>query len=151
MGSSDRAKSSIDRVDELLEAPCWVVDLLPERVPADGPGQFFEVERWWMDGSHAIEVRSRFLDFLLRLNCYHDFLAVRADKDDVLNPSPKRLTKWVLRDRGMLNFILEDAGALVSVPSQSTYISLHNPSPELLDQARAIAAASRLFVWQPEQ
>ena len=35
-------------IDELLQAPYWIVDILPEQVPADGPGQYFAVERYYL-------------------------------------------------------------------------------------------------------
>ena len=34
------------RVEALLEKPCWVLDFLPQRVPADSPGQYFAVEAY---------------------------------------------------------------------------------------------------------
>ena len=31
-------------VDELLQTPCWIIDILPGQVPKDSPGQYFAVE-----------------------------------------------------------------------------------------------------------
>ena len=33
-------------MEELLQKPCWVIDFLPEQVPADAAGQFFAVEEY---------------------------------------------------------------------------------------------------------
>ena len=141
-----------ERVEELLERPYWVVDLLPRQVPADTPGQFFAVERWLLSGSRGTSVRQRFADVLLGLNCYHDLLFIRDDETEGrLNPSPKKLTKWILRDRGMINVLVEREGALVSVPAMSTCMTVYNPSPGLLDELRLLASAAGLFVWQPPQ
>ena len=34
-------------VDELLQCPYWVIDILPSQVPKDSPGQYFAVEEDW--------------------------------------------------------------------------------------------------------
>ena len=33
-------------IDELLQLPCWNIDILPEQVPKDSPGQYFAVEKY---------------------------------------------------------------------------------------------------------
>ena len=37
-----------DMMGELLEGPYWIVDILPEQVPADAAGQYFAVERYFL-------------------------------------------------------------------------------------------------------
>ena len=32
-----------EKVERLLEVPCWVIDLLPRQVPQEGARQFFAV------------------------------------------------------------------------------------------------------------
>ena len=31
--------SKCDKIDKLLETPCYIIDVLPERVPGDSGGQ----------------------------------------------------------------------------------------------------------------
>ena len=33
-------------IDELLQLPYWNIDILPEQVPKDSPGQYFAVEKY---------------------------------------------------------------------------------------------------------
>ena len=137
-----------DLIETLLEQPCWVIDLLPARVPAEGAGRFFPVEEWYLDASRAGDLRRRFADVLLKLGCYHDLTVVR-DGDDagVRNPAPADLVAWVMADQGTVNVVVDDGAALVAVQSQVTGMALYGPSPELLDLVRALAGASGLFVW----
>ena len=37
-----------DMMGALLEGPYWIVDILPEQVPADAAGQYFAVERYFL-------------------------------------------------------------------------------------------------------
>ena len=46
-------------IDELLQAPYWIVDILPEQVPADGPGQYFAVERYFLRKDRLAAVKEK--------------------------------------------------------------------------------------------
>ena len=144
----DEAPNGTMRIAELLEKPCWVIDLLPCRVPADAGGQFFRIEPKLLKGKR---LRHAFASVLLKLNCYYDFLVFLGESDEhVVNPKPKKLEKWVLRDKDGLTILIPEVEALISVPTDSTYIALHNPTRELLELVRQIATASGLFVWEAQ-
>ena len=36
-------------VDELLETPCWIIDILPERVERGSQGQYFSIEKYYLE------------------------------------------------------------------------------------------------------
>ena len=137
-------------IDGLLETPAWVVDIFPAQVPACAGERYFDAEGWLLLGRRGRKVRQAFADVLVKLGCYHD-LTVYRDTDDkgVRNPSPKKLTKWVTKDKGIVNIVIEGENALVSVPDMSTCMAVHNAGDGLLALVRELAAASGLFVWQP--
>lgn len=144
--SKGKASDETTRIEKLLEQPCWVIDLLPYRVPEDARGQFFSIEPELLKGKR---LRRAFADVLLKLNCYHDFLVFRGESDEyVTNPKPKKLEKWVLRDKEGLTILIPEEDALIAVPTKSTYIALHNPTDEFFELARQVATASGLFVWK---
>ena len=35
-------------IEELLEKPYWIIDILPKRVPKDSPGQYFTIEGFFL-------------------------------------------------------------------------------------------------------
>ena len=37
-----------NRIEELLHSPYWIVDILPAQVPKDSPGQYFAIERYFL-------------------------------------------------------------------------------------------------------
>ncbi len=67
-----------DRMGELLEGPYRIVDILPGQVPADAAGQYFAVERYFLQPERIVPLRRKYAELLLRLNCYHD-MAVSFD------------------------------------------------------------------------
>ena len=44
-------EKGFDPIDVLLEKPFWIVDPLPYQVPAEGEGQFFAVESFFLESS----------------------------------------------------------------------------------------------------
>jgi len=139
-------------IDDLLQKPYWVIDLLPRQVPADAEGQFFAIEHLLLDGPRGTELRHRFASVLLMLNCYYDLTVFRGEREQgKANPRPEKLERWVMRNREHLCVALSSEQALVVVPTDSTCMTLYNPTPSLLDEVRTIASACGLFVWQPDQ
>ena len=143
-------------IERLLEQPYWVIDLLPSQVPENAGGQFFALEKTFLDGLRQLELRYQFVDVLQKLNCYHDFVVYRGESEKgKLNLKPQKLEKWIIRNEEGLNIVLLSANApedaLIAVPTDSTCMTLYGPSPELLEQVKSIATASGLFVWMPPQ
>ena len=137
-------------IEDLLQKPYWVIDLLPHQVPADAEGQFFAVERLFLEGPRGVELRHSFASVLLMLNCYHDLVVFRGESErGKVNPRPEKLEKWVMRNREHLCIALPSEQALIVVPTDSTCMTLYNPMPRLVKEVRTIASACGLFVWQP--
>jgi len=59
-------------IDELLEMPYWVADILPRQVPRDSPGQYFAIERHYLREPQITAIKQRHIDLVLKLNCYYD-------------------------------------------------------------------------------
>ena len=65
-------------IDDYFERPYWIVDILPFQVPADSPGQYFAVEEYYLQKPRWQTLRRKYLEILLKLNCYFD-LQVTTD------------------------------------------------------------------------
>ena len=85
-----------DRMGQLLEGPYWIVDILPEQVDADAAGQYFAVERYFLERSRIVPLRRKYAGILLRLNCYYD-MAVSFDSCATweTNPDPEAFAERV--------------------------------------------------------
>lgn len=140
------------RVEHLLEAPCWVLDLLPWRVQQDSGGQFFAVEKYYLEEPQHGHLCRRFADVVLKLNCYYDLLVNRSPSDEwVKNPEPATLVAWLTESlqHGHLCILIEDEGTLITASGGDLYLTLYNPSQRLLQLVGQLATASGLFLWQP--
>jgi len=60
-----------DPIEELLEKPYWIIDILPKQVPKDSPGQYFAIEDFFLKEQLA-EIKKKHISVILKLNCYMD-------------------------------------------------------------------------------
>ena len=60
-------------IEGYFDRQYWVVDILPKQVPADAPGQYFRVEEYYLETGWLKDIRKKFLNILLKLNCYYCF------------------------------------------------------------------------------
>ena len=129
-------------VEELLEAPYWVVDVLPAQVPEDSPGQYFAVEEYFLEERRLAAIKEKHIGLVLKLNCYR---RLAIDGEAGANPPPEHIA-GAMRER-YLCLMLDDA-MIVSQPDE-LHLTVYNPDAALLELIRAIAAGEGLFVWQP--
>ena len=143
-----------DMMGELLENPYWIVDILPEQVPADSKGQYFAVERYFLQPERLVPLRRRYAEILLRLNCYVD-MAVSFDAcaSWETNPDPEAFSARVagLSGNEFLRAVFAEQNAMIDYDHNDTYLTIYDPDSALLDRVRAMAAAEGLFVWSPPQ
>ena len=135
----------------LLEGSYWIVDILPEQVSADAAGQFFAVERYFLQPERIIPLRRKYAGILLRLNCYHD-MAVSFDSCATweTNPDPEAFAAHVegLSGNEFLRAVFAEQNAMIDYDHNDTYLTVYDPDWALLDKIRALAAAEGLFVWR---
>ena len=131
-----------DIIEELLEKPYWIVDILPKQVPADSPGQYFRMEEYWTSEDQFSAIKQKHIDLVLRLNCYAD---ISLDEEDETDPSPERIAQEM---RSRYVCIMTGSSMIVSQPDE-TYLTVYDPDDELLGLIRELALSVGMFVWQP--
>ena len=85
-----------DRLESLLERQYWVVDMLPKQVPADGEGQYFKIEQYYLESPRKEIICDKYTNILIKLNCYYDFEMLFENKWHN-NPTPYFLAECVSR------------------------------------------------------
>ena len=129
-------------VDELLQCPYWIVDILPSQVPENSPGQYFAVEKYFLQGDRIKKIKQKHIDLILKLNCYRN---ISIADEGVTNPSPKHIA-GEMKKRYL--YIMTGESMILSEPDD-THLTVFNPDPPLLKLIRQIASGEGLFVWQP--
>ncbi len=129
-------------IEELLETPCYVADFLPQQVPADSAGQYFAVERYYLEKERMAAIKQRHIDLVLKLNCYYDlYLDEEAEK----NPAPERIA----REMNKRHLCIRVADTLILSEPDEPCLSIFHPDEALLSLLRLLAAGEGLYIWQP--
>ena len=68
-------------IEELLQSSYWVIDILPLQVPKDSPGQYFAIEKYFLQDKQFAEVKQKHINLILKLNCYRD---ISIDEERVI-------------------------------------------------------------------
>lgn len=104
----------MEKIDTLLEKPCYIMDFLPEQVKPDNGGQFFDVEYYMLNSEKYIGLKDRFVAVILKLMCYYHVAILWRGWVD--RPSPKMIEEAVLEimenHSGTLNVLLVEEDAL---------------------------------------
>lgn len=124
--------------DEIMDKPYWIIDILPGRVPENSPGQYFRIEKYWMENQMA-EIRQKKISLILKLNCY-----MQISIDGEINPSPEKIRNRI-KETGVSVRI---GDAMIVSEKDDTYMTLFNPDKPLLAMIRKIASGEGLFVWK---
>lgn len=141
-----------DIIESLLEKPYWLIDVLPKQVPADSAGQYFKVEQYFL--AHLDTLGRKFLEVLLKLNCYYDLQVSPDGETWVTNPLPadlERSFRESISSHSPLFILIQPGEAMVTFSGDDHNMTLYNPDAELVDLVRQLAASVGLFVWGPRQ
>ncbi len=131
-------------IEELLETPYWIIDILPEQVPKDSPGQYFAVEQYFLKEAQLDAVKQKHINVILKLNCYR---SISLDEEERIDPPPDQIADGI---RGRHLCILTGDSMIVSEPDE-TWMTLYDPDEHLLDLITSLSASEGLFVWRPQE
>ncbi len=142
------------RMGSLLEGPFRIVDLLPGQVPSDASGQYFAVERYFLQSERIRPLRRRFAEILLRLNCYYS-MAVSFDSCQSweMNPDPETFAARVetLSGNSFLRALFDGGRAMIDLEHDDTYMTVYDPEFILQYRLEKLSEAEGLFVWSLPQ
>ena len=128
-------------IEELLEKPYWLIDILPERVPADSGGQYFAVEKYFLAKKQMAAVKDRHIGLVLRLNCYRELL---FGEEGERNPDPGKIAKAMRTE----TVWLRTGNAMIMSEPDDLSMTLYNADEALLQLVRTLAASEGLYVWK---
>lgn len=143
--------------ERLFDAPCWVIDYLPRRVPAESAGPYFAVEHSFRTSSFQPELYRRFARLILKLNCYYDFaVSCLPGNDWVWNPAPSELEGWICSCAVQtactgVRVLLPTEDAMLTLDAEDLYLVLYQPQQELLETVSALVASEGLFLRKAEE
>ena len=130
-------------IEELLEKPYQVIDILPVQVPDSPDGQYFAVEQFFLQDHERKAIYQKFARLLLKLNCYHDLVV-----DGEMDPPPDTLFSKIVETgpTGYHIILLPKENALIALNGGDLYMTIYNASETLTGLIEPLAASEGLFV-----
>ena len=141
------------RIEELLKRPYYIMDILPMQVPAVGGGQYYKVEKYYLNDVERLS--RQYADVLLKLNCYYDLAFSHDAELWQQNPEPDSIVQMVkdcMSDqptKACLYVTMAEDSMLLTFQRDTTHMTLYNLTDELLKLLCLLASAVGLFVWSP--
>ncbi len=146
-----------EMLESLLEQDAYVIDLLPERVPADADGQYFDVEKYWRESRLHQETADRFLRVFLKTMCYYHTVVLRddgpgsPDAEWVDRPDPAwvdtAITELTEKGVGRLNALFPEENALLVFDADDLYLTVYAPPVYMKRLLEGAAMGEGLF-WR---
>lgn len=130
-------------IEELLQCPYWIIDIMPSQVPAGSAGQYFTVEKYFLQRDRFTEIKQKHINLILKLNCYRD---ISIDDEVEINPSPEYIAEQ-MKNRYLYIRIGE---SMILSEADDTHLTIFNPDSQLLELIRQIASGEGLYVWKPD-
>ena len=127
-------------IEELLNTPYWIIDILPKQVPAGSAGQYFAIEKYLRE-TQLSDIKKKHVNLILKLNCYKD---ISLDEDKEINISPEKIADAIYKR--YVNIMVDDA-MIVSEP-EDTYLTIYNPDEDLITLMKELASGEGMFVWK---
>ena len=136
-------------IEEYLNKPYWVIDILSKQVPTDDKGQYFRIEKYFLEHPQIDNIYRKFTNILLKLNCYEDIDVSHNGEDWMTNPAPQELEAALLKcmaDKQMFYIILKSIDALITVSGDDTYMTVYNPTEEMTELIGSLAGSEGLVI-----
>ncbi len=142
-------------IDDYLEMPYWIIDILPRRVSKEDGGRYFKVEEYFLKHPEVSQLRQKFCNILLKLNCYYDIHVCHDTESWQKNPEPADLVRMVTmcmsEERANscpLYILIPATDTMIGINGDDTYMTLYHPTEELLQLLRLLVTTEGLFLWQ---
>lgn len=136
------------KIEEMMDEPCYLIDIFPYTVPKTPDGRYFAVEEYFQQNRR--EWNEKFGRLLLKLYCYYDFW-VSSGEESAENPQPDLLAQWIGRclegRRGLLHIVLPQCNSMIVLSGDDLYMSLYHPDPRLKGLIAQLAGAEGLFFY----
>ena len=136
-------------IDDLLGKECYIIDFLPQTVPADTAGHFFDVEYYLLNSERHLAIKDKFAGVILKIMCYYQTCVLWNGWIEKPNPKviDNAISEIMKNHSGTLNIIFSDVNTLLVFDWDCLNLSIYNPPKEAQRLFEQIAFSEGLF-WR---
>jgi len=140
------------QIDEFLEKPCYVIDFLPQRVPKDANGDYFDVEYFILNSDKHYGLKDKFVNVILKLMCFYHVSVfwngwVDHPKPEVIDNAVNEIME---NHSGTLDVLFPDENVLMVFEWDCMNLSVYNLPEGMTGIMEKIALSEGLFLWHAD-
>lgn len=139
----------MDRIDNLLEKTCYIMDFLPEQVKENAGGQFFDVENYLINSDKYTAFVEKFKGIILKLMCYYHTSIFWNKWVDY--PKQEKVAEIISEmsehHSGTLNVLFPQESTLLVFEWGNLNLSVYNPPEQVQAIMKKLASSEGLF-WR---
>ena len=139
-----------NKIDALLNKPCYVIDFLPQKVSKTSNGHFFDVEYYLLNSEKRHEMKNKYVNIILKLMCYYRTSILWNGWND--NPKPvdidTAISEIMKNHSGTLNILFSDEDVLLVFEWDCLNLSAYNLSENMKEIVGKIALSEGFFCWR---
>lgn len=136
--------NELNDIDELLETPCYVIDYLPQVVPENSRGDFFDVESYLLSSEKRHEMKCRYVNIILKWMCYYHMTITGNDN---LRPIDieNAIAEVMENPSEVLHILLPDERVLIIIEGDSLHFTLYNVPEGMKELIERISLSEGFF------
>lgn len=143
-------KNMAQKMDDMLEMSCYVIDFLPRRVPKTSNGHYFDVEYYLLNNKKRFEMKNKYVNIILKLMCYYRTSIFWNGRND--NPKPEdidnAISEIMENHSGTLNVLFPEEDVLLVFEWDCLYLAIYNLSESMKEITEKIALSEGFFCWK---
>ena len=93
-------------IEELLNTPYWIIDILPKQVPAGSAGQYFVIEKYLRD-TQLSEIKKKHVNLILKLTIQKRYVNIMVDDAMIVSEPEDTYLTIYNPDEDLLTLIRE--------------------------------------------
>lgn len=137
-------------LEELLKKPYDVIDILPQRVPQNASGSFFDVEYYLLNSEKRLEMKNRYVNVILKMMCYYHAAILWNGWND--QPMPKDIDSAVgeimENHSGTLHILFPNENVLLVFEWDCLNMTAYNMPETMRKLVEKIAWSEGMFCWK---
>jgi hypothetical protein len=139
-------------IENIMESPYWIIDILPKRVPEDRSAAYSKGEQYYLSEPRITELRRKQAEIIIKLSSYYD-IQLSTDHGDIFSKStiPDDIEKQFIACVGAESLYvgIKSPESIITLDGCDTYMTAYTSDEEMLELIGQLAGSAGLFIWKP--
>jgi hypothetical protein len=138
-------------IEKIMDAPYYIIDILPKRVSDEKSISYSKIERYYLAEPRITELRKKQAEAIIKLTCYYD-IHISTDCGDSFEEvaGPDIIDKHFATCVGVnsLYIKIQSPDCFITLDGCDTYMTVYTSDSEVHELLEKLAGSVGLFLWK---